>query len=77
MAISQSVNGCGACCISGFQNPLGSCFTLTHDTQNSDVAENSKSALCDVVNLLATIRQSTRIPCRPTTGRNSAFRQKL
>jgi hypothetical protein len=77
MAVSQSVNGRGASCISGFENPLGSCFTLTHNTQNSDAAENSKSTLCGILNYLAIIRQSIRIPRRPTKGRSLAFRLKL
>ena len=77
MAISQSVNGCGACCISGFQNPLGSCFTLTHKNQNSDAGENSKSALSRAEILSTTIRQSIRIPGRPTMGRSSAYRLTL
>jgi hypothetical protein len=50
MAVSQRVNGGCASCISGFENPLGSCFTLTHNTQNSDAAENSKSTLCGILN---------------------------
>ncbi len=49
MAVSQCVDGGGASCIPGFQNPLGSCFTLTHDIQNSDAAENSKSILSSVL----------------------------
>lgn len=77
MAVSQRVNGCGASCISGFENPLGSCFTLTHNTQNSDAAENSKSTLCGILFYGAIIRRSIRIPRRPTRGRSSAFHLKL